>query len=78
MNETKDVLVFHAGTKTDEKGNVVTNGGRVIAVTSFGKDIEEALAGSNKGAEKINWDKKYYRRDIGLDLLKVESLKFKV
>jgi phosphoribosylamine--glycine ligase len=77
LSETKDVLVFHAGTKTDGKGNVLTNGGRVIAVTSFGKDIEEALAGSNKGAEKINWDKKYYRRDIGLDLLKVESLKLK-
>jgi phosphoribosylamine---glycine ligase len=76
LNETKDVLVFHAGTKADEKGNVLTNGGRVIAVTSFGKDIEEALAGSNRGAEAIKWDKKYYRRDIGLDLLG-ESLKLK-
>jgi phosphoribosylamine---glycine ligase len=77
LTGTKDVLVFHAGTKNDAEGNVVTNGGRVIAVTSFGKDIEEALAGSNKGAEKINWDKKYYRRDIGLDLLRAESSKLK-
>ncbi|MFL5730601.1 MAG: phosphoribosylamine--glycine ligase [Cytophagaceae bacterium] len=78
LSNTGNALVFHAGTKTDEKGRVLTNGGRVIAVTSFGKNIEEALAGSNKGAEAISWEKKYYRRDIGLDLLKAENLKQKV
>jgi phosphoribosylamine---glycine ligase len=73
LDKTKDVLVFHAGTKADKDGNVLTNGGRVIAVTSFGNNIEEALEGSNKGAETIRWDYKYYRRDIGLDLLKTVS-----
>jgi phosphoribosylamine--glycine ligase len=77
LDETGNFLVFHAGTRADEKGNVLTNGGRVIAVTSFGKDIEEALAGSNKGAELINWERKYYRKDIGMDLLRAESSKQK-
>jgi phosphoribosylamine---glycine ligase len=77
LDDTKDVLVFHAGTKADKNGNVLTNGGRVIAVTSFGRNIEEALTGSNKGAETIRWDYKYYRKDIGLDLLGLENSKLK-
>jgi phosphoribosylamine--glycine ligase len=77
LDEAKDVLVFHAGTKADKNGNVLTNGGRVIAVTSFGNNIEEALEGSNKGAEAIRWDYKYYRKDIGLDLLKTVGGKLK-
>ena len=60
-------IVFHAGTKNDE-GIVKTNGGRVIAVTSFGKTIEDALTKSNKNAEKINFQGKNYRKDIGFDL----------
>ena len=60
-------IVFHAGTKNDE-GIVKTNGGRVIAVTSFGKSLEDALAKSNKNAEKINFQGKNYRKDIGFDL----------
>lgn len=63
----KDSIVFHAGTKVENK-QVVTNGGRVISISSFGKNREEALAVSFKNAERINFDKKYYRKDLGFDL----------
>jgi len=59
-------IIFHAGTKIDKC--LKTNGGRVIALTSFGKDIKEALIKSFENAEKISFDKKYYRKDIGFDL----------
>lgn len=62
-----DTLVFHAGTKrVDDK--ILTNGGRVIAVTGLGANMEEALAKANAAAENINWTDRYYRRDIGFDL----------
>lgn len=63
-----DALIFHAGTQVIDT-QIVTNGGRVIAITAFGKDIPSALAVSNKYAELISYEGKYYRRDIGLDLL---------
>lgn len=64
---TEGSLVFHAG--TDQKdGKVVTAGGRVIAVTTLGNDIPSALAVSNANAQKINYEGKYYRKDIGFDL----------
>ncbi len=59
-------LVFHAGTKDD--GLIKTNGGRVIALTSFGKDIKSALVKSFESAERISFEGKYYRKDIGFDL----------
>ncbi|MDC6366483.1 MULTISPECIES: phosphoribosylamine--glycine ligase [Flavobacteriaceae] len=62
-----DSLVFHAGTKLLE-GKVVTNGGRVIAVTSFGKDYKEALQQSYQNMEKLHFDGMYYRKDLGFDL----------
>jgi len=57
-------MLFHAGTNVKE-GNVVTNGGRVLAVTSYGKDIKDALTKSYRNAALINYDGSYYRHDIG-------------
>jgi phosphoribosylamine--glycine ligase len=68
LDTVKDSLVFHAGTKQQEK-TVVTNGGRVIAITSYGSTLNEALQKSFSNAEKISYDKKYYRKDIGADLM---------
>jgi phosphoribosylamine--glycine ligase len=68
FNNVSNAMVFHAGTKLDG-GNIVTDGGRVIAVSAYGRDISSAVEKSYEGAEKINFDKKYFRKDIGLDLM---------
>ncbi len=64
-----DSILFHAGTKKTDDGKILTNGGRVIAVSSYGDTKDQALATSYKNAEKILYDKKYYRKDIGFDLI---------
>jgi len=74
LDSVDDVLVFHAGTTFNADKKVVTNGGRVMALTAYGSDISDALKKSNQAAEKISWEKKYYRRDIGLDLLTIKNL----
>ncbi len=70
LEDVSDSIVFHAGTKFGENNDVLTNGGRVLAITSFGNSMKEALALSYKNAEKINFKGNYYRRDLGKDLLK--------
>ena len=67
IDTVEDSIVFHAGTTTKD-GAVVTNGGRVIAVTSFDNDFKEAIKKSYQNIEKLHFDRMYYRTDIGFDL----------
>lgn len=67
LDRVEDSIVFHAGT-TEKEGRVVTNGGRVMAITSFDDDFRKALKKSYQNIEKINFDRMNYRTDIGFDL----------
>jgi phosphoribosylamine--glycine ligase len=67
LEKTSSSMIFHAGTK-EENGKIVSNGGRVIAVTSYGSDLNEALQQSYKNIDLINFDKKNFRSDLGFDL----------
>ena len=67
LEKVSESIVFHAGTKVDEN-QIKTNGGRVLAITSYGKDHKDALATSYKNIKKIDFDGMYYRKDIGFDL----------
>ncbi|MCZ4693410.1 phosphoribosylamine--glycine ligase [Ancylomarina euxinus] len=67
LDQVSDSLVFHAGT-TNDNNAVVTNGGRVIALSSYGDNLTDALKKSFLNAEKIQFEGKYYRKDIGFDL----------
>lgn len=73
LNVVEGSTLFHAGTKKTSDGEILTSGGRVIAVSSTGKTVSEALARSFDNIEKINFEGKYYRRDIGSDLLSLEK-----
>ena len=68
LEKVENSIVFHAGTKLDN-GNVVTNGGRVMAITSYGNSFQEALAQSYQNVEKISFEKINFRKDIGFDLV---------
>ncbi|MFD2602360.1 phosphoribosylamine--glycine ligase [Flavobacterium suzhouense] len=67
LENVEGSIAFHAGTKLDN-GNVVTSGGRVIAVTSYGSDFKEAIKKSYQNIDKLSFDKMYFRKDIGFDL----------
>ena len=68
VDEVTDSMVFHAGTRLNEEGRLVTAGGRVLSVTSYGATIEEALQRCYASAETIQFEGKTYRSDIGFDL----------
>lgn len=68
LEKVEGSLIFHAGTGNNN-GRIVTNGGRVLAVTSFGNDHREALKKSYQNVEKLHFDKIYYRKDLGFDLI---------
>ncbi|WP_086476175.1 phosphoribosylamine--glycine ligase [Arenibacter amylolyticus] len=67
FDAVEDAVVFHAGTELKD-GKVLTNGGRVLAVTAYGSDFKEALKKSYENMEKLQFDKMYYRKDLGFDL----------
>ncbi|MFT5891424.1 MAG: phosphoribosylamine--glycine ligase [Dokdonia sp.] len=67
IEKIENSIVFHAGTTLNDE-DIVTNGGRVIAVTSFDKDFKEAIKKSYQNIEKLHFDRMYYRTDIGFDL----------
>lgn len=69
LEKVKGGIAFHAGTTTGKNGECVTSGGRVLALTSLGKDIPTALRKSNRNAKLIQFEGKVFRRDIGKDLL---------
>jgi phosphoribosylamine---glycine ligase len=71
IGNAKNCVLFHAGTSTDiESNDIKTSGGRVIAITAFGTDMEAALQEAYENAEVIDFEGKYYRKDIGFDLKK--------
>ena len=68
LDSVTESLLFHAGTAQDSEGRIVTSGGRVIAATSYGEDIPSAAAKSFASIKAIDFDGKYFRRDIAADL----------
>jgi phosphoribosylamine---glycine ligase len=73
LNKVTDCKVFYAGTTLNEKGEILTNGGRVVAITGMGNSIEEAMQKAYASAEIVNFGGKNYRRDIGRDLLSYQG-----
>lgn len=68
LDALTDAIAFHAGTRRTEQGNIVTSGGRVIALTGLGDTLDAALAISNRAAAQVQFEGKNYRTDIGFDL----------
>jgi phosphoribosylamine--glycine ligase len=71
LDKLKEVVAFHAGTAFNADNEVVTSGGRVIAVTAHGQSIEEARGIAYREVEKIHFEGANYRHDIGLDLMRM-------
>jgi len=70
LSASSSTLIFHAGTKTLADGILITSGGRVFATVGLSGSLSDSLERSYNGAECINFEGKYFRRDIGQDLLK--------
>jgi phosphoribosylamine--glycine ligase len=68
---SKNSILFHAGTKISDSGEICTNGGRVLAITGIGEDISSALENAYSRASEVCWDGIYYRKDIGQDVLEL-------
>lgn len=73
LEQSEDVIVFHAGTKLDEKGNVLANGGRVLGVTAIGSSVTDAQKKAYNAVDKIDWQDGFCRRDIGWRAVKREN-----
>ncbi len=71
IDSVDEAMVFHAGTKNSEEGTVVTNGGRILAITGKGYSVAKALENSYNGIGKISWQDEYHRKDIGQDILRL-------
>ena len=69
LQYVEDGMVFHAGTRLDDAGTLRTNGGRVLAVTAYGNQLSDALRGSYANTARIYFENRYFRRDIGWDVL---------
>lgn len=66
-------FTFHAGTRTDQAGNILTHGGRVLGITGKGNNIQEAITHAYERVNQISWDNHYFRKDIGQDILKYDT-----
>lgn len=71
IEENNELYIYHAGTKEDENGEIVTSGGRVLGVTATGKNLSEAVGNAYAAAEKITFEGSFYRHDIGKKALEV-------
>src|SRR5690606_14293808 len=69
----QSTFTFHAGTHSDEAGNILTNGGRVLGITGKGNNIKEAIAQAYERVNQISWKDYYYRKDIGQDILRYDE-----
>jgi phosphoribosylamine--glycine ligase len=73
FDSVSDCNLFHAGTKAGEGSQILTSGGRVIAVSCFGTTMQDALSKCYENIEKIDFEGKTFRRDIGKDLMNLEA-----
>lgn len=70
---SQDSIVFHAGTKINDSGEILTNGGRILAITGMGNDIKTALENAYARSSEVCWEGIYFRKDIGQDILKLNK-----
>lgn len=68
LQQQENEFIFHAGTTLDNEGNIISSGGRVLTTSALGKNIQDALKKANTIAERVQFENKYYRKDIGFDM----------